>query len=777
MVKKEVQKLKKRYLCLGVSAFALGIAIFGYNTLTFTIIAVLGIIAGILMLIKNKISIIIFALLFIIGGFYGNFADTKTSPLEKYTTVPCSGEMFVTDIEELSDIFVKVKATVTRAGEDKPNEPVLFTIYGISDISPNKLISFENIKFSVPHRARNDGGVDYNRYLKSRGIYFIASADVEQLKASGEGGFVVFRFFRNLKQQFARRCQKIFKDSYAAGIIPAMLTGNDVYIDTFINKVFSEAGITHILVASGLHVSVVVSILALILFSFRYKRKIYEILSGMGIISFSMLVGYSPSIVRAVGAYFIYWCAKKLLRSADPITVLFETMGIILIINPLSIYNLSFQLSFGAVFGILMFTEHIISRLSWFIYPPYIVHRLPKQLGRKIEKGYRFIVNASAVSISAQLGVLPLMMESFGEASVFALFINVVISLVILPVYGFGIIASIFNLEPFVTITKRLCDFIIYLAKLISAIPGNKFQLPQSNILTVSMCAFVIVCLLRCKLPKFRRFFEPMVFLCVAVAIISGSIIAYVPQNKAEVTFLNVGHGDCAIIRLADRKTVMVDTGTELMFNSEVLDFLDRKNIEKIDYLFLSHGDSDHSGGLKSLQQLKMVEKVVTGPIFDEEVDPYIHQKVKKGDKINIGNACFEILYAPENANNSNDSSVVMKMNFGKSSFLFTGDTSKKVEPLIENIDADVLKVSHHGAKNTCEEEFLVRVSPEFSVISVDKNNSYGHPDKDVLESLKKHSKFVFRTDRDKTITITADLNGDLKLTKRLQAGIINDRK
>ena len=218
----------------------------------------------------------------------------------------------------------------------------------------------------------------------------------------------------------------------------------------------------------------------------------------------------------------------------------------------------------------------------------------------------------------------------------------------------------------------------------------------------------------------------------------------------------------------------MVDTGTDLMFNSEVLDFLDRKNIEKIDYLFLSHSDKDHSGGLETLKHFKIAENIITGPIFDEDVDSHIHRKVKKGDKINIGNACFEILYAPENATNSNDSSVVMRMDFGKSSFLFTGDISKKVEPLIENTDADVLKVSHHGSKSSCDDAFLSRVTPEFSVISVNKDNSYGHPDKDVLERLKKHSKYVFRTDQDKTITITCDMEGNLKLTKRLERIIID---
>ena len=113
-------------------------------------------------------------------------------------------------------------------------------------------------------------------------------------------------------------------------------------------------------------------------------------------------------------------------------------------------------------------------------------------------------------------------------------------------------------------------------------------------------------------------------------------------------------------------------------------------------------------------------------------------------------------------------------MDFGKSSFLFTGDTSEKVEPLLENIDADVLKVSHHGAKGASEDAFLSRVTPEISVISVEKNNSYDHPDKGVLERLKKHSKFVLRTDRDKTITITCDTDGNLKLTKRLEKLIID---
>ena len=769
--------MKRRYLCVGVASFVTGV-IMGTTDVRMLIIAFV-VLAGLgrSMLLKKKMSILIFAFLLLAGGLYGHYADNKTTPLDKYIQTPCEGELFVTDIESLGEYSVVVKAEVTKVGNEKINEPILFTIFGITDIDVNKRIKFENLKFRIPEDARNDGGFDYRRYLKSQGIYHIASAKVENLKASGDDGFVVLKFFRTLKQKFARRCEKVWGESYATGIIPAILTGNDILLDGEIKDLFSGAGITHILVASGMHVAVVILIFSIILYPLRGRRKLHELLLGAAIVCFALLVGYTPSIVRVLSSLFIYYLARKLLRSADPVTVLFEAMMVIIVINPMSIYGLSFQLSFSAVFGIIMFTPHITERFNWFLNAPCWVFKLPPKVVKKIFAVRNFIINAAAVSVSAQLGVLPFMVIAFGGSSVFAVLINIIIALIIPLIYGFGITAVIFNIEPFVAVTKWLCDALVDMARFTIQIPGNYMSFPQSNIIVGAITCFVLACLLRCKVKKFTPFFEPMVLVCAIVVLIACPLTTYIPQNKAEVTFLNVGQGDCAIVRLADNKTVVIDTGTINMCLNELVPFLDRKNITKIDMLIVSHEDIDHAGGVQLLSESVLIDKVVTSKFYDSEIKNTNHLKCEKGEKFDVGNAKFEILSPDRNYKNDNNNSLVVRMDFGESSFLFMGDAGDEVEKEMKNVDADVLKVSHHGAKSASSEEFLQKVSPEYSVISVDKDNTYGHPDENVLKRLENVSDAVFRTDRDKTITITADLEGNLNLTKRLQASIINNRK
>ena len=755
----------------------MGIVLCIIGTEIFTVLCALGVISGFVMLLKRKVSLLIFALLFLGGGIYGNYTNTKITTLEKYADIPCSGEMFVTDIDSLGDEYVRVKATVTKIDEETINEPVLFTIYGIKDIDVNKRIYFDNLKFKIPDEERNDGGFNNNRYLKSIGIRVTAGAEVNKLKASGSDGFVVFKFFRTLKQEFARRCKSIWGESHASGIIPAILVGNDIYISGEVNGLFSGAGITHILVASGMHVAVVALIFSFLLFPFRNKRWIYNLLLGTAIICFAMLVGYAPSIVRAVTAYFIYLIARKLLRSADPVTVLFEAMTVILVINPMSVYSLSFQLSFSAVFGIIVFTPHLIERLSWFLNLPVWSLKLRGKLMKLVLWVRNWIINSAAVSMSAMLGVLPIMMNAFGGSSVFSVFINIIIAVTVPAIYGLGIVSVIFNVEPFVTLTKWLCDALVAMAEFTVEIPGNYMSFSQSNILTVSITVFVIACLIRCKIKKFTPFFEPVVFACALAVVMACPIISYIPPNEAEVAFLNVGQGDCAVIRLADRKTVVVDTGTESMCVYELLPYLGRKNITEIDTLIISHNDNDHAGGVVVLTQSVKVDKIVTNQFVGYDFEDTEHISVRKGDKFSVGNAGFEVLSPDEKHKSDNDNSLVVRMDFGESSFLFTGDAGEKIEKELENVDVDVLKAAHHGAKNTNTQEFLQRVSPKYCVISVDKDNSYGHPDENVLGRLEYISDAVFRTDRDKTITVNCDIEGNLKLTNRLNRIIINNRK
>lgn len=765
--------MARRYLCCAVGTLAAGIVIFDASVNRFWIVFGLLFLAGLFLLIKSRrIYCIILALMLLIGGVYGDYTQNayKSSPIYQYTDNPCSGKMFVTGVKTKDEKFVTVYATVTEVEGIKVSEPVLFTIYNLSDIKVNTVIEFNELKFSIPEGARNRGGFDYNRYLKSKGIYFTAFSDRAKLTAKGEDGFFLLRYCRTFKQQVDYKCAEIFGGSYAAQMMPAILVGNDISLSNEIEDLFSAAGITHILVASGMHVSVVLLICSILLYPLNKRRRLYNILSGFVVVAFAMVVGFHPSIMRAVISYFIYLFARYALRSADPVTVLFESMGIILLINPLSIYNLSFQLSFSALFGILTLTPHIIRRFKWLVQLPRIAFKLPSKLGRCVMRVYNIALSAAAMSVAAQLGVLPVMVSAFNGTAIMAVPVNIMVTFLTPVVYGAGIIATVTGLEPFVTVTKLICDFFVWGAECTAAIPGNNMSLPSSDLITVACLLFSLFCLLRCKSKKFARYFEISTAICYIMVLVGCVQSSYIPKDKIEVNFLNVEQGDCAVIRLHDYKTVVLDTGTENMCAFEVVSYLQRLGTDKIDALILSHNDNDHAGGAQLLDTKIGVEKVITSKQHQIDFDGAEHITLSSGDEFNIGNARFTVLNPEENSGETsdNESSLVLRLDFGESSFLFTGDVTAAIERRLENVDADVLKVSHHGSKSASSESFLKRVTPMYSVISVGKDNSYGHPDENVIERLQENSVRILRTDEDYTITFVADLKGGFSLTKGL---------
>lgn len=247
-----------------------------------------------------------------------------------------------------------------------------------------------------------------------------------------------------------------------------------------------------------------------------------------------------------------------------------------------------------------------------------------------------------------------------------------------------------------------------------------------------------------------------------------------------KVNFLDVGQGEAIFIETPKRHQILIDGGPSsiiLKKLSKEMPFWDRT----IDLIILTHPEVDHLRGLLEVLKKYKIENILWTGVKKEtpEFKEWERLIEKEGAKIKIAKAgqkvfcenCdwkIEILYPFENLEGiemekSNDSSIVSKLIFEKISFLFTGDISKNVEEIflysseLEKISSNVLKVAHHGSKTSSSEKFIEKVSPQIAVISVGKENKYGHPHKEVLEILKKHGIKVLRTDEMGDIKITTD--------------------
>lgn len=247
----------------------------------------------------------------------------------------------------------------------------------------------------------------------------------------------------------------------------------------------------------------------------------------------------------------------------------------------------------------------------------------------------------------------------------------------------------------------------------------------------------------------------------------SDKIDAKVKENFS-VSFIDVGQADSVLIRNGNYN-MLIDAGNN-EDGEKLVNYFKSLGIEEFTYVFATHPHEDHIGGMDDIinnfkiDNYYMSNKLSTTKTFMDVLDALDRRNLKytvpnKGDTLKLGDANIKVIYPGDDKSNINDSSIVLKITYGKNSFLLTGDATSNVERKIynEDIKSDVLKVAHHGSSYSSTDVFLDRVKPYYAVISVGKNNIYNHPSNKTLEKLNKRNIKVYRTDLDGTITFTSD--------------------
>lgn len=283
--------------------------------------------------------------------------------------------------------------------------------------------------------------------------------------------------------------------------------------------------------------------------------------------------------------------------------------------------------------------------------------------------------------------------------------------------------------------------------------------------------------------------FNVLVFIFVLIYVIFGTdVIKDIKNNVAsvsnvtnnsdsvklqdnvnlEVYFLDVGQADSILIKLED-EYMLIDAGNN-EDGVKLVNYFNELGIKEFKYVFGTHPHEDHIGGMDDIinnfkiDNYYMPDKITTTKTFEDVLDALINNNLQytileKGDEFNLSSANFKVIYAGDETNDINDSSIVLKLTYGNNSFLLTGDATSNVEKTLlnDNIKSDVLKVAHHGSNYSSTDEFLDVVSPKYAVISVGKNNSYNHPSNSTLKKLNDRSIKLYRTDLDGTIKFTSD--------------------
>lgn len=605
---------------------------------------------------------------------------------------------------------------------------------------------------------RNPGEFDSKQYYACRKIYY-QMKDGEVCDKS-----IGYSYFGQLLQEIRQKAETILDEAAGAyaGIFQAMILGERGNLDAETKMQYQMAGIMHILAISGLHISFVGMGFFRLLKKAGTGNGVAGAVSAFLIYAYGVVTGGSVSAMRAVGMFLVLIGTGIAGRSYDLLSAMALSAIVLLLDAPAYLYNVSFLLSFGAVIGIGALTPEICSLLN-----------LKKRTAKSL-----------AGSVIVWLITLPIALHAYGEVSL----AGVILNLLVLPTSGIVLASGIFALPVgifVIEIAKRVvfpgkCVLFFYekLCEVVGWIPHSTWiagspQLWQCAVYYVMLgVAFTGV-----KWGKKAA--------SVALVIFAVVFLGYHSRNGLTITCLDIGQGDCCVLKMPGGENFLIDGGSSNKKNTavyQILPYLKNQGIAILDGIFVSHTDQDHISGIEELLEL-CAQKLTTVrvknlilPDWDTTGGEYEKlkmlaeqtgirvQTVREGNLLKAKEAQIEIL-APENGadgSDTNEDGMVMKVHFGKFRGLFTGDigaeTEKKLLDLME--DVDFLKVAHHGSKYSTCQRFLDVVSPEIAVISCSAKNTYGHPSADTIKKLEDCGAQVEYTMKNGAITVRTDGEG-----------------
>ena len=533
------------------------------------------------------------------------------------------------------------------------------------------------------------------------------------------------------------------------------------------------------LAVSGAHISYV--ILGLNLMLKKTSNRFRKIFIICFLIFFVGVTDFTPSVQRASIMAILLLISTMLYRSQDTYTSIAFSGLVILIINPYSFFDVGFQLSFGGTIGIVLMYNNLIKRF--------------KTNGKL--KGY--IVSSVCVSVCANLIIIPIIAFNFNTVSLTFWISNLLAGpfLGVIIILGFCVYLLTFVIFPVAKIISIPLKYLIYILLIIvkycSKIPFSSITIRTPYIFEIFI--YYIVLYLVFNYAKIKPYFKKLVVIILIAILIANSCIHVQNHGKMIIYFIDVGQGDSTLIRTAKNKTILIDGGGSENSSFDVgektlLPYLLDRKITVLDYVVISHFDTDHCGGILYLMEHIKVKNIIISKqgkesgnynkfkniVLDKGISVIF---VKKGDKIKIDNETYmDILFPSNNLisdNILNNNSIVTKICYNNFSILFTGDVEEIAENEIcrkynttNKLKANILKVAHHGSKTSSTAEFIKMVKPQIALIGVGEKNKFGHPNDGVIQRLKNMNTKIYRTDKMGEIVIQINNMGEVKISSQL---------
>ncbi len=599
------------------------------------------------------------------------------------------------------------------------------------------------------------GAIQAQTHHQGDGIFLLAYLSEDAAVEHGDS-----RGLRYIGAQLRHRITGILDAAFpedTGAFARALLLGDSTKLTYAQDTAFKISGIRHVIAVSGLHISILFSFMCM----FLGRHPVRLTLIGIPILLlFTAVAGFTPSVVRACIMQILIIVADLINREYDPPSALAFAALVMLVVNPMTITSVSFQLSVGCLAGILLFYQPVYN---------YFLKKMKDPKGKSVgARVLRWCASSLAISLSTMIVTTPLSAYYFETVSIVGPVTNL-LTLWVVSFIFYGLVL-VCVLGSFWFAGAKIIAWMIswpirYVAAAAKLLSSSVFSAVYTC--SIYIVLWLVFCYVLLAVFAMTRKKSPAILVSAITVGLVVSVAASWSEPRLDnyrVTVLDVGQGQCILWQCAG-ENYLVDCGGDSGENAanSAVQLLLSQGITKLDGLILTHYDDDHAAGV-----VHLLTRIDTDALYIPDIDPdsklRSHLQSDYADEIRLITESTVIkaaggrvnLYTTPNTTEDNESSMCILFQTENCDILITGDRGLAGErALLENVvlpDLEILVAGHHGSKHSTGVELLHATTPEIAVICVGKDNYYGHPAQELLDRLKLYGCSIWRTDLDHTI-------------------------